>query len=67
MQRQNVIILIYPDKEPICMGNFKKLCEEFEFPYHSIKDLELPFSLPIEEIKSTHKIPPCTIYRVPFK
>jgi hypothetical protein len=30
MQRQNVIIMIYPDKEPICWGNFDDLENEFE-------------------------------------
>lgn len=42
MQRQNVIILIQPDKEPICRGNFKKLCLEFNLPYHSLKMLSFP-------------------------
>ena len=56
MQRQSVIILIYPDKEPICRGNFKKLCDEFELPYHSLKALKFPITLK-----------ECTIYRVPFK
>lgn len=42
MQRQNVIILIQPDKEPVARGNFKKLCEEFNLPYHSLKMLKFP-------------------------
>ena len=42
MQRQNIIILIEKDKEPIARGNFKKLCDEFEFPYHSLKMLKFP-------------------------
>jgi hypothetical protein len=55
MKRQNVIILIYPDKEPICRGNFKKICEEFGFPYHSLKMKDFPIFLN-----------DATIYRVPF-
>lgn len=55
MQRQNVIILIYPDKEPICRGNFKKLCEEFGFPYHSLKAMKFPIVFN-----------DATIYRVQF-
>lgn len=42
MQRKNIIILIEIDKEPIARGNFKKLCNEFEFPYHSLKALKFP-------------------------
>lgn len=42
MQRQSIIILIRPDKEPIAIGNFKKLCDEFNFPYHSLKMLRFP-------------------------
>lgn len=45
MQRKNVIILINPDyKEPICRGNFKKLCIEFELPYHSLKSKDFPIT-----------------------
>lgn len=55
MKRQNVIIMIYPDKEPICRGNFKKLCEEFQLPYHSLKMKDFPIVLN-----------EATIYRVPF-
>jgi hypothetical protein len=42
MKRKNVIILIQPDKEPICRGNFKKLCIEFALPYHSLKMMPFP-------------------------
>ena len=42
MQRKNVIILIQPHKDPICRGNFKKLCKEFDFKYHSLKTLKFP-------------------------
>lgn len=55
MQRQTVIIAIEKDKEPICRGNFKKICEEFNLPYHSLKTLTLP---------TIYK--DFTIYRVPF-
>jgi len=42
MQRQSIIILIQENKEPIARGNFKKLCDEFELPYHSLKMLKFP-------------------------
>ena len=42
MQRQSIIILIQLDREPIARGNFKKLCDEFKFPYHSLKMLKFP-------------------------
>lgn len=45
MQRQNIIILIQPNKEPIARGNFKKLCDEFKFPYHSLKMLKFPIRI----------------------
>lgn len=44
MQRQNVIILIQPGKDPICRGNFKKLCLEFDLPYHSLKMMPFPIT-----------------------
>jgi hypothetical protein len=44
MQRQSIIILIQPNKEPIARGNFKKLCEECNFPYHSLKMLKFPIA-----------------------
>ena len=56
MQRQSIIILIKPLAEPIARGNFKKLCEEFNLPYHSLKMLKFPI---------THG--QSIIYRVPFK
>jgi hypothetical protein len=55
MQNKTVIILLSPGKEPICRGNFKKLCLEFHLPYHYLKKMKLPI-----EYKG-HKI-----YRVPF-
>lgn len=42
MQRKNIIILIQPFSEPIARGNFKKLCDEFKLPYHSLKMLRFP-------------------------
>ncbi len=56
MQRQNVIILIQGTNEPICRGNFKKLCNEFNLPYHSLK--MLPFPIPVGDMM---------IYKVSFK
>jgi len=44
MQRKSIIILIQPDKEPIARGNFKKLCDEFNLPYHSLKMLKFPIT-----------------------
>ena len=44
MQRQSIIILIQPDKEPIARGNFKKLCLEFRFPYHTLARLKFPIT-----------------------
>jgi len=55
MKRQNVIIMQLPGKDPICRGNFKKLCMEFELPYHTLKGK----SFPIQHGEAT-------IYRVPF-
>ena len=45
MQRQNVTILIKGTNEPICRGNFKKLCNEFDLPYHSLKMKNFPIIL----------------------
>lgn len=56
MQRKSIIILIRPDKEPIARGNFKKLCNEFELPYHSLKAKKFPI---------TYK--DSTIHKVEFK
>ena len=56
MQRQSIIILIQPLGDPIARGNFKKLCEEFNFPYHSLKMLKVP-------ITSKDSV----IYKVEFK
>ena len=42
MQRKKIIVLIETNKEPICRGNFKKLCDEFGFPYHSLKMKPFP-------------------------
>ena len=44
MQRKNIIVMITPNEEPVVRGNFKKLCEEFNFPYHSLKTLKFPIT-----------------------
>jgi len=44
MPRLNIIVLITPNEEPVVRGNFKKLCEEFELPYHSLKMLKFPIA-----------------------
>lgn len=56
MKRQSIIILIQPLSYPIARGNFKKLCDEFDFPYHSLKMLKFPI---------TYK--ESIIYKVEFK
>lgn len=42
MQRQSIIVLLNYTKEPITRGNLKKLCEEFNFPYHTLCRLKFP-------------------------
>jgi len=56
MQRKNIIILTQPLADPIARGNFKKLCDEFNLPYHSLKKLKFPI---------TYK--DSVIYKVEFK
>ena len=56
MQRKNVILAVKSLSEPIARGNFKKLCEELNFPYHSLKMLKFPI---------THE--EYIIYKVEFK
>lgn len=53
MQRQSIIILIRPMFEPIARGNFKKLCDEFNLPYHSLKMLKFPITYKVWVI---HKV-----------
>jgi len=48
--------MIQPISKPIARGNFKKLCLEFELPYHSLKSLKFPI---------TYK--DCVIYKSEFK
>ena len=42
MQRQSIIVLLNYTDEPITRGNLKKLCEEFNFPYHTLCRLKFP-------------------------
>jgi len=42
MQRQNIIVMITLNEVPVVRGNFKKLCLEFGFPYHSLARLKFP-------------------------
>ncbi len=44
MQRQNIIVLITLNEEPVVRGNFKKLCEEYKFPYHTLCRLRFPIT-----------------------
>jgi len=46
--------MITPGKEPVCRGNFKKLCEEFGLPYHSLKVLKTPI---VYKDAVIHKVP----------
>jgi hypothetical protein len=56
LERKNIIVMITPNEVPVVRGNFKKLCLEFEFPYHSLK--MKPFPITHENV---------VIHRVPFK
>ena len=42
MQRQSIIVLLNYTEKPITRGNLKKLCEEFNFPYHTLCRLKFP-------------------------
>jgi hypothetical protein len=42
MKRQSIIVLLQANKPPITRGNFKKLCLEFGFPYHTLTRLKFP-------------------------
>ena len=44
MQRKNTIVLLKPNEPPIVRGNFKKLCLEFCFPYHTLSRLKFPIT-----------------------
>lgn len=41
MQRKNVIVLT-SNEIIVVRGNLKKLCEEFNFPYHTLCRLKFP-------------------------
>jgi hypothetical protein len=56
MKRKNIIVLIPSNIGQLeCFGNFKKLCETKEFPYHTLKVKKFPI-----------QYGDYTIYRVPF-
>ena len=43
MKRQSIIVILQMcDFRLECFGNFKKMCEAKEFPYHSLKMKDLP-------------------------
>jgi hypothetical protein len=44
MQRKNTIVLLQQNEPPIARGNFKKLCLEFRFPYHTLARLKFPIT-----------------------
>ena len=56
MQRKNIIVMLIPNEVPVVRGNFKKLCDEFNLPYHSLKMKSFPI---------TYK--DSTIHKVEFK
>ena len=56
MQRKNTIVLLKPNEPPLVRGNFKKLCLEFCFPYHTLARFKFPI---------TYK--DCVIHKVEFK
>ena len=41
LKRKNVIVLT-SNEVLVVRGNFKKMCDEFGFPYHSLKMLKFP-------------------------
>lgn len=41
LNRKNVIVLT-SNEVLVVRGNFKKLCNEFNLPYHSLKMLKFP-------------------------
>ena len=45
MQRQSIIVLLNYTEEPITRGNLKKICLEFNFPYHTLSRLKFPVNL----------------------
>ena len=55
MKRQNSIVLTAPNLSPEVWGNFKKMCENKGFPYHSLKSKSFPIEFEIY-----------VIYKVPF-
>ena len=44
LERKNIIVMIPSNEVPVVRGNFKKLCLEFELPYHSLKSLKFPIT-----------------------
>lgn len=42
MNRKNIIVLVAPTIE--VWGNFKKMCEAKNLPYHSLKSLKFPIT-----------------------
>ena len=44
MKRQKIIVVTSRNEEPEVFGNFKKMCESKELPYHSLKILKFPIT-----------------------
>lgn len=55
MNRQTIIVIITPGKEPETCGNFKKACESKGWSYNTLSKRKMPI-----EFEGS------TIYRVPF-
>ena len=44
LERKNIIVMLTSNEAPVVRGNFKKLCLEFSFPYHSLKMKPFPIT-----------------------
>jgi hypothetical protein len=54
LERKNIIVMITLNEVPVVRGNFKKLCLEYGFPYHSLKMKPFPI---IHENFIIHRLP----------
>ena len=55
MKRQNIIVIVLQSGEIETWGNFKKMCEAKQWPYHSLKIKSFPIDFN-----------GCKVYRCPF-
>jgi hypothetical protein len=61
MNRQSIIIVTTLGQHPEPWGNFKKMCLAKGFPYHTLKEKEMPITYTDKEGVEY------MIYREPFK